>query len=187
MVNPLIIAKGAQAVGVATKGAAAGAAKIAMTDKAAKAVGGAFKSIEETTKMGGFQQLENFANSVTSSGPAASAFQMLSAQFTSETMGSRITLMQSLMDLFASDSFQQVLKLTIALVNGIINGSAAIIDVFNILMAFLGTARSETDHPDDVGYGGGLGGADQLGLGQYDLEWWEAMGYDSLDAALEDM
>jgi len=135
--NPLIIAKGASAVGAATKGAAAGAAKIAASDKAAKALGGAFKSIEETTKMGGFQSLENFSQNIKQLGPVASAFEVLGAQFTAGTMESQINLMTSLLDLFMSDHGQNAIKAAAELVSILINGTADIIRLIDKVLELL--------------------------------------------------
>ena len=174
MVNPLIIAKGAQALGAATKGAAAGAAKIAASEKAAKALSGAFKSIEETTKMGGFQALENFSENIKNSKPVAESFQLLGALFSSETMGSRTALMKTLIDLFTSDGFGFIMGAVAEIFNGIINNFGNIIEVLDKWITLLGLG-DPGQIPEEIELGGGGG--------EY-MVWSRATGWYDINAAI---
>ena len=144
--TPFVVSGAAAAV----KGAAAGAAKIAASEKAAKALASAFGSIEQTTKMGGFQALENFSQNIKNSGPVASALEVITTKFVSGTMASQINLMKSLLVLFENENMQQALLITLNIVNAMINSSAAIIDLFGDVFG---------SDPPEGGYGGGGGGA----------------------------
>jgi len=160
MVNPLIIAKGAQALGAATKGAAVGATKIAMTEKAAKATASTFKSIKDTTEMGGFQQLENFASNIKNSGPVMASLEQLGGKFTAGTIDAKVELMERLNDAFESPAGKLTIELLIALFNLMILGSAELITGIDKLMnlikllmesdpELLGEERFEADTGDE--------------------------------------
>ncbi len=152
MVNPLIIPAGKAAV--AAKGAAAGAAKIALSEKAAKGVGSAFKSIEETTKMGGFQNLENFSENLKQMGPVASAFEILGAQWTAGTMESQIGLMSDLLTLFTSEGGQSAIGLATTLFSTIINGVGALTRVLDKILNIIMGDEVEGE-PTGLETGGG--------------------------------
>ena len=96
MVNPLIIKNVGEAV------AKTDTARVAMDAKAAKSFASATKSIEETTKMGGFQQLENFSSNMGGLDPIMGAMNYLMTQLGSETIASSVGLMVSLIQLINS-------------------------------------------------------------------------------------
>ena len=149
---PFIIKAGASAAKAAS-GAAAGAAKIAASDKAAKALGGAFKSIEETTKMGGFQSLENWSENNKNSKPVIDSFQVLGALFSAETMGSRTALMESLISLFTSDGFGMIIRAVAELTNVLVNSASTIISVLDKALEAINSV--ESDVPVGLEQGGG--------------------------------
>ena len=125
MVNPLIVKNAA----VAAKGAATGAAKIAASDKAAKAIGGAFKSIEETTKMGGFQDLLGFSENIKNTGPMLALAEIFMGKFTAGTTEAMVNLMISGMDSMSSPAGVAAMGALTSFVSVLVNNLSALINV----------------------------------------------------------
>ena len=127
MVNPFLVKNAAKAAAGAKSAAAT--TKIAMTEKAAKGFAGATRSMEEVTKLGGFEKMESMFNSISQAGPGAVPMQVLSAQFDSATMESRVDLVISLIGLINSDSFQSGLKAVTDTVNFLADRAKDLVDV----------------------------------------------------------
>ena len=135
MVNPLIVKNAA----TAAAGAAKGATKIAMTEKAAKATAGAFKSIEETTKMGGFQSLESFSSNIAGVDPVVGALNYLMVQLSSQTVSSSVELMVSLISLISSPAIATVIDAAGLLVSNFIDRGTLIINIFTSMSEWMGS------------------------------------------------
>ena len=128
MATPFIVAGGKAAAGAAAQQATAKAAQIALTEKAAKATAGAFKSLEETTKMGGFQSLENFSENVKQMQPVTDAWGVLSAIWTGGTAAANTELLISLINLIQSDGFMSALTTLMEATSDILRFVSKLVD-----------------------------------------------------------
>ncbi|MCJ7481520.1 MAG: hypothetical protein MUO31_00990 [Thermodesulfovibrionales bacterium] len=168
VINPLIIPA---VKGAAGKAAAGAAAKVELTEKAAKATEGAFKSIEETTKMGGFQDLKGFSENIKNLRPVVDSFQVLGGLWQGITAEGKAELMVSLVNLFTSDAFGKVLGKFGDFVNSITTNAATIIDVLNKFMDYVDKLVEEGDSlilpgVGDVDMSGGM--SEEIGVGLTD-------------------
>jgi len=127
MVNPFIIPAGKAAVAAATKGAATGAAKIAITEKAAKAFAGATKSIESSFETGALQAVENIFTNIKSSGPVLAIMKVITATIQAGTMNGTLELFQTVMNSLQSEGGQTALQGFINFINVIVLGVSDIV------------------------------------------------------------
>jgi len=128
MVNSLIIAKGATALKGAVGGAAAGATKIAMTEKTAKLTAQAFGSLESAGESGALQSMDRMFENIKNSGPVVDSLTVLNASWTSGTAGANAELMTSLINLFKSEGVTNAMEMFTGAMSDIISYAAKLID-----------------------------------------------------------
>ena len=98
MVNPFIVKNAA----TAAAGAAKGAARIALSDKGAKAFASATKSIESSYESGALQSVESIFTNIKNSGPVLSLLEYITKQVVAGTMDGTLALFNQGMDFLAS-------------------------------------------------------------------------------------
>jgi len=132
MVNPLVIPAGKAALTDAVGGVAT---KIAASDKAAEAIGGAFKSIEETTKMGGFNELRGFSENIKNSGPVMGAWDVFMAKWKAAVISGNVELMTSLLQAFESPAVKEGMESAAITMNSITAGASSLAGLAELIPA----------------------------------------------------
>lgn len=140
MVTPFVVKNAATAAASAAKGAA----KIAVTEKAAKAFEGATSNINKAYDKGAMQSFEAATNNIMNMGAVLVPLQVITAQLTAGTSEASITLMKELLDAIQSETGQaaiEILSTGISKIMGyasefinLIGNSEGILKFFNGLM-----------------------------------------------------
>ena len=151
MVTPFVVPAGKAAVAAATKGAAAGAARIAITEKAAKAFAGATKSIESSFESGALQSAENVFGNIRSSHPVMVPLEVVTARLTMATTQRSLELMGTVLDKINDPAFDTLLTNLAGFINDDLSelnklvqllGGSKIIDFINVMIALIRVATS---------------------------------------------
>ena len=176
---------------MATGGAGASALIMALnsakTVKSTKALFDTTKELNKAQSNGAIDGLNQVFQQMQQSGPVQSAFKVLFGQIQAETTTSSIDLMNSLLELFASEAFQVALKLFIDTLNALVWSVARLVDLINALPDWLtgqGSVGGGYNHPDVPGYSDSpfatTGGGSEI----FNIPWWESMGYSSEEEAM---
>ena len=138
-----VVAGGAGATALIT------ALNSAKTVKSTKALFDTTKELNKAQENGALDSLNQAFRGITSTGPAASAWQVFSAQIQAGTADSGVSLLTALLTAFDSTLGKTVIMMFTDLINAIVGGSAEIINVFNSFSDWIDTVTNPEGLSDE--------------------------------------